>query len=489
MNIKYTSIALAVAATLAQGVWAAEGSVKPSGFGLVSADGENSINLTGVVQFDTRNIETGLNYVQDKDAGSGADNFEIRRARLGFNGTVFNNIDYEILTNLVGSNANLIHRAYINYGHDSNAQIRVGRFKQPFSLEEQTSANAIDFQERSYGNQLVASQRLGAMIHGAPTKGFTYALSIYQDGFNEVSNTENIGALGVGRVTLNLAELRDIKDTVLHLGVGYDKGSYQTAPATTTDSGKISEGQTRGTILAFRSEDRGIANVYRAQISGDYISPTYGGIANNAANVSKDLKGLELALATGGFKYQTEYFDSAYSAKAVNYDYVNSANKGDANLNITAKTNYHEIIYNLTGESWSQSYKNGAFTSVKPKSNFGGGGTGAWQLAWRVSTYKVGEPASTTDSGSGTTKTYTNTFSSYTTSVGSFKNTSRGENSSTATTNTIGVNWILNPNARVIFNYAETKFGNKVTYLSTTPADVGFTSKERVASIRTQLNF
>jgi hypothetical protein len=32
-------------------------------------------------------------------------------------------------------------------------------------------------------------------------------------------------------------------------------------------------------------------------------------------------------------------------------------------------------------------------------------------------------------------------------------------------------------------------FGNKVTYLSTTPADVGFTTKERVASVRTQLNF
>jgi hypothetical protein len=51
------------------------------------------------------------------------------------------------------------------------------------------------------------------------------------------------------------------------------------------------------------------------------------------------------------------------------------------------------------------------------------------------------------------------------------------------------VNWILNPNARVIFNYAETKFGTKVTYLSTDATTVGFTSKERVASIRTQLNF
>ena len=229
-----------------------------------------NINLTGVVQFDARNIETGLNSVQDKDAGSGADSFEVRRARLGFNGTLFKDLDYEVLTNLVGSNANLLHRAYINYSYNKDAQIRVGRFKQPFSLEEQTSANAIDFQERSYGNQLVPSQRLGAMIHGAPTKGFTYALSLYQDGFNEVSNTENAGALGVGRVTLNLAELRDIKDAVLHFGVGYDKGSYQTTPTVSTDTGAAISGLTRGTVLAFRSEDRGIANVYRAQFGNRF---------------------------------------------------------------------------------------------------------------------------------------------------------------------------------------------------------------------------
>jgi phosphate-selective porin OprO/OprP len=458
------------------------GSVRPSGFGFVSADGQNSINLIGQVHFDVRSLETGLSKVQDKDAGSGADSFEVRRARLGFNGTLLKDLDYEVLTNLVGSNANLLHRAFINYSYNKDAQIRVGRFKQPFSLEEQTSANAIDFQERSYGNQLVPAQRLGAMIHGAPTKGFTYALSLYQDGFNEVSNTENVGALGVGRVTLNLAELRDIKDAVLHFGVGYDKGSYQTTPTVGTDTGAPISGLTRGTVLAFRSENRGIANIYRAQISGDVIDPTYGGAANNVANVNKELKGLEIALATGPWKFQSEYFDASYNATALNKNNA-SVLQGTANLNLTAKTDYYELVYNITGENWAQSYRNGAFSNIRPKSNFGSGGTGAWQVGWRLSSYKVGEPAATLASGSGTTRTYTKTFGTIN------GNTSRGENSATATTNTIGVNWILNPNARVIFNYAETKFGNKVTYLSTTPADVGFTSKERVASVRTQLIF
>ncbi|MEY3998055.1 MAG: hypothetical protein RLY60_867, partial [Pseudomonadota bacterium] len=107
------------------------GSVKPNGFGWVSADGESNINLTGMVHFDTRNISNGLSDSQDKDSASGADNFEVRRARIGINGTFWKNVDFEVLTNLVGSSSNLVHRAYVNYNFNPQAQVRIGRFKQP----------------------------------------------------------------------------------------------------------------------------------------------------------------------------------------------------------------------------------------------------------------------------------------------------------------------------------------------------------------------
>ena len=485
IQIKPLVAALLLAASGA--LFAADGAVKPSGFGLVSADGQSSVNLYGQFHFDSRSISNGLAASNDKDTASGADNFEVRRGRLGITGTLLKDIDYELITNTLGSNANLIHRAYINYGYNQQAQVRVGRFKQPFSLEEMSSANGLDFMERSYGNQLVPSHRLGGMIHGEPVKGFTYGVSVYQDGFNEISNIDNIGALGAARATVNLAELRGIKDAILHFGVGLDKGSFQTTPTVSTDTGAAISGLTRGTVLAFRSENRGMANVYRAQISGDTISPAFGGLANNVANISKELKGLELALATGPWKFQTEYVDAAYSARALNYNTDSALGalglKGTATLDVTAKTNYHEFLYNITGENWSSAYKSGAFGSVKPKSNFGGGGTGGWQAGWRVSSYKVGEPAGTALAGSGVTKTNTTTFGTINT------NTSRGENSATATTNTFALNWILNPNARVMFNYAETKFGTKVTYLSTTATDVGFTNKEKLFSVRTQLSF
>ena len=49
------------------------GTVKPSGFGWVSADGENNINLTGMVHFDAHVIQSGLPRTTDKDSASVAD--------------------------------------------------------------------------------------------------------------------------------------------------------------------------------------------------------------------------------------------------------------------------------------------------------------------------------------------------------------------------------------------------------------------------------
>jgi phosphate-selective porin OprO/OprP len=471
------------------------GSVQPSGFGWVSADGENSIKLTGLVHFDARNINNGLTTSEDKDSASGADNFEVRRARIGINGTLYKNIDFEVLTNLVGSSSNLVHRAYINYNYNKQAQVRVGRFKQPFSLEEQTSANAIDFMERSYGNQMVAAQRNGAMVFGEPTKGLTYAVSAYQDGFNELSNTNHIGTLGIGRVTANLAELRGAStDTVIHLGAAVDRGKYEVVPTTSSDTGVAASTITRATVLSFRTENRGMANAYRAQIAGDTVTAGYGIAGNNAANVNKNLQGLELALATGPFKFQSEYFNSTFGASSKNYcvDATTGCTAGSlysTNFDIKAKAAYYEFFYNLTGESWANSYKSGAFTTVKPKANFSsgsGGGWGAWQLGVRYSTYDVTEP--TTFTGRSNVAGAVSTGSTKVNSISGW--TSRGENSEKAQTLTLGLNWILNPNSRILMNYSETYFDRPVTYLTTTtPATLGSTGSEKVLSLRTQLNF
>jgi phosphate-selective porin len=94
-----------------------------------------------------------------------------------------------------------------------------------------------------------------------------------------------------------------------------------------------------------------------------------------------------------------------------------------------------------------------------------GNGTGAWQVGVRVSEY--------TADGSN--------------SVDGAVTGNRTQNSTNARTVTYGVNWILNSNARIMANYATTKFGTAIAPLDTT--DMGTTTKEDVISVRTQINF
>ena len=435
------------------------------------------VKMTGRVHYDARAIDSGLNPINDRDTASVASGFEIRRARIGFSGNYNKQIQFEGVANAVGSTTNIIDTAFINYGYNSAGNIRVGRFKQPFSLEENTSSNNIDFMERSYVNQITPGKKLGAMVHGSNDAGFTYAASIYQNDFNEVSNSDGASTMGAMRLTADLAKLGKIGDGkfVAHLGYAIDKGNYEVIPTTSgnTESGVSSV--TRASIISFRDENRGLANAYRLQKAGVSTSGTgYGITGNEAIDVSKSTNGLEAALAYGPFKFQTEYADSKFAASTIRQD--------DVTLNASVKTNYVAFVYNITGEDFAKSYSKGAFGGIKPTSEFMkdyggvvGNGTGAWQVGYRYSTYEVavGEAVNARNS---TTYSYTDDTNS------------RYQNSPKATTQTFSLNWILNSNARVMFNYSTTTFGESVEVLDT-GYDHSASTKEDIISIRTQFNF
>jgi phosphate-selective porin OprO/OprP len=434
-----------------------------------SAFAQVEAKVTGRVQFDARAIDNSYNAIADRESASVGDTFEVRRARIGVSGKINKDISYEVVGNGVGSSTNWIDTAYGNYGFNKKAQVRVGRFKQPFSLEEQTSSNNIDFMERSYGNAMVPGKRLGVMLHGAPMKGLTYAASIYQDGFNELTNENSIGTKQVARLTLNLAEMNSMKDSVLHIGAGYAGGDSKVVP---TSSGNTESGPgttTLATIVSFRSENRGQANVYRAQIGGDLLhTAAYSTTANNAITINQKLRGIELAGARGPFKFQMETMNSKYNAQGT-IENLNTGVTANNTAAVQVKTDYMEFMYNITGESWADAYKGGAFGGIKPKSVFMkdyggvvGNGTGAWQAGFRTSKYAA---SNFTFVGTG----------------------GREQNSTTARTNTYALNWVMNSNARVMFNYAETKFGESISLLDASTG--GSTDKERVISVRSQFNF
>ncbi len=429
-----------------------DGSVKESGFGLVSADGQHSVNLTGRLHFDSRFNSHDFGTSADRDTASMGNNFEVRRARIGLNGTVFKDIAYEFVTNAVGSDANLIDTAWANYGFNSSAQIRVGRFKQPFSLEEQTSSNNIDFMERSYVNQMTPGKKLGIMIHGAPLPAMTYGLAAYQNGFNQLTNQQDNGSEVAGRLTYNFGSMLDA-DSVLHLGAAGTSGKYEVLATSSGNTASAASTTTRATIISFRSENRGLANIYRAQLGSTLLSSAaYSGTSDEPMVVDKRMGGLEGAYSTGPFKVQGEYVKT-------NFDASTSVASGSGSVNAY----YTEVLYNLTGESWASAYKSGAFGGIKPNSNYTtSGGTGAWQVGVRYSKFDA-------------------------TALSTTGTNDREQNSDKATTVTVGLNWFLNPNARVMLNYSVTRFNTAVTPLDVSAATAG--DSERILSVRTQLNF
>ena len=281
MKNKYSMIALAAVATLSHfSAFAADeadiqkaieyvkkhekdGSVKTNGLGIISADGESSINLTGMVHFDAHAFNSNLPKTTDKDSASTADQFEFRRVRLGVNGSMFKDIDYEVIINATGTDTNILDTGFLNFSANKDAQIRVGRFRQPYSLESMTKDASIDFLERSYGDQNGPNKLLGAMVWGEPRKGFTYGAAIAQAGFNEITNSNNIGALGTGRVTLNFGELNHLDGQVVHFGLSTNGGKYQITPTTSLDTGASADPISRATLLTYRTESRGLSNAWR----------------------------------------------------------------------------------------------------------------------------------------------------------------------------------------------------------------------------------
>jgi phosphate-selective porin OprO/OprP len=467
-----------------------------------SAFAQVEAKVTGRVQFDARMIDNSFNALADRDTASVGDTFEVRRARIGVTGSINKDIGYEVVGNGVGGTTNWIDTAFINYGFNKKAQVRAGRFKQPFSLEEQTSSNNIDFMERSYGNQMVPGKRLGAMMHGEPMTGLTYGVSVYQDGFNELTNQNGLGSKQAARLTLNLAQFNNIKDTVLHIGAGYTGGDSQVTPTNSGNTQEAASTTTRATIVSMRSENRGMANVYRAQIGGDILlaNPDYGQSANNAITINQKLRGIELAGARGPFKFQMETFNSKYSASGTSQTLTTPATTAAVLMNVQVKAQYIEMMYNITGESWADAYKGGAFGGIKPKTNFMtdyggqvGMGTGAWQVGFRTSKYSADTPITGTSATCVGTAASPKCEMAVTGTGHATSGASRLQNAESATTNTYALNWILNSNARVMFNYAETKFAHAVVILDTNVTNnalySGSTDKERVFSVRTQISF
>ncbi|KKC27077.1 OprO/OprP family phosphate-selective porin [Sphingomonas sp. SRS2] len=367
------------------------------------------------------------------DYNSGTD---IRRGRLGFDGTLFKHFKYRIEAEIVKGATNLLD-AYVSYGGIKNWVFTVGQQKAPYGLEANTTDALNSFLERGMANVAfgaVGAERRVGVTAAYQTDKLNATIGLFGSG-EAVQRNESTPDEGYGvnaRVTWD-----PILDTgkIVHVGASAFKAAG--FPAHTISS------------LGDRPGSR--------VDGGRLVSVNINGTAPNGGAPtgarSATYWGLESAAVFGPFSVQGEY-------SKLKIDRYGAAS------NFNADGYYVFASWFITGES--RSFKNGSADRTKPFSDFTpGGGWGAFELLARYDVLDLTDADFQSIAGSAVKR--------------------KGE------TWTAGLNWYLNPNVKFVANYIRFKGQNSPLVFPAIPAAAlngpNSTAKGDIFGTRLQVDF
>lgn len=408
--------------------------------GVVFEDGTGNwkMAINGRVQADYRQ------YSPDVDV---ADTFSLRRARLGATMTFYKDYSVRVEGEYSGGSTTLTY-GYIDISKFKAGKVRLGQFKPFYGLERAMSTNFTDFQERSMADALLGSTYdRGVMVFGSPFTGVSYSLAyINGSGTSDENNAKSDSKDITGRATANFAEMAGWENTVVHVGGFYAKGN------------EASDRQS-GFIPAIQTEGRGLQFFRTTCAAGACGVSTANAFADD---VERMRGGYEMALAHGPVKLQGEYVTTNFDGTGFDRD---------------MHAWYASAMWNITGEKFADMYKEGVFGRLKPKNSFKeGSGWGAFQLGARYSRLDASDFGAANVAGTGVL-------------LNNAAGTSDGllVAANEADAWTLGLNWILNPNVRLLTNYVRTRFDDSV--LVRVNGDNDSLDEEEALTMRAQFDF
>lgn len=154
---------------------------------------------------------------------------EIRRARIGLEGTIIDPVEYKILVDAVGiSNNGILRDAKLSYKIMDELVLNAGQYKAPFGREELTSSSRIDTVERSaFSNAITPDRQVGGTLSGKLFHEFlTYEAGAFNGNGQNLTNDDD-SFLYVGRVVLTPYKTDDLFGKEAKLELAGNLGSSE----------------------------------------------------------------------------------------------------------------------------------------------------------------------------------------------------------------------------------------------------------------------
>ena len=317
------------------------------GFKFLSDDGNFKLKFGGRIMNDWA-IFSPDQAIKDS-LGKLTNGTEFRRVRFFNSGTIYSNINYKLQLDFAGGKVEAKDIFIEITDLPVAGNLKIGHFKEPFSLEELTSSKYLTFMEQPAVTAFNPSRNTGIMLHNHV---FEERLAWQMGWFrNTNSYGNNEDAANNQNLTLRLAGLPFYKEKehrFLHLGLGYSHRSGL--------------------------NEYSISSRPEAHMAGKYANT---GTIGDVERVN--LINGELAFVSGPLALQGELFQSS----------VNTHLSGSYDFN----GNYVQISYLLTGENKSYKSPGEGFGRINPKNNFNGkdNGKGAWEVALRYSSIDLSD--------------------------------------------------------------------------------------------------
>lgn len=347
-----------------------------------SADGNFTAAIDGRLQVDsqyniTNDVLPANGASTPNELNSGAN---IRRARLGVEGTLYKDWFYKFEYDFSRGNGSVtsgITDAFLRWTYPGSPfSLKVGSFKEPFSLEEATSNRFLTFIERNMivntfvdnpntyktgigANWAEERFQAGIAFQTEPVGSWSSAAtSVNPNGNNSRNNGSGDTSWEViGRISF--LPWKESESKFFHIG---GSGGHTVVNSQFRANGQFNNGGM--SFVAFPG-----TNVDRTSILNT-SNLTLGNLDAPGSRIIDNYNrfGAEMALVYGPFSLQGEYIQT---------DIHGTGYSGESLFGY-----YGYASYFLTGESRTYRKETGAWGRIKPNRNFDmKGGWGAWEIA------------------------------------------------------------------------------------------------------------